>query len=239
VLNSDRFLWAFNEIHDRLAQLSGEDKRTSFVRLVELLSSRDQVVRRYADDLHEFADLRNAIVHERLDDRVIAEPNDWAVAQIERIRSLVVDPPKVIDLFGRKVMSLSSDQPVRNAVKLLYEGGISQVPIYSGRDFAGLLTERTLARWLGACADEGIFSLTKTTIGEVMAHGEDGENFRFVKESLTVIDALDLFSAHQRQGRRLSALLITKNGSPSEKLLGIMTIWDVPHALKAVELRSE
>jgi CBS domain-containing protein len=238
VLNSDRFLWAFNELHERLARLAGEDRRTPFVRLVDLLSARDRVVRRYADDLKEFADLRNAIVHERLDERVIAEPNDWAVAQIERIRSLVVDPPRVIALFRRRVTSLSAEQSVADAVAAMYEGGFSQVPVYSGRDFAGLLTEHLLARWLGARARDGAVSLSATAIVEALAHGDDDGQFQFVHEDLTAIEALDLFAAHQRRGRRLSALLITRNGTPAEPLLGIMTIWDVPRALQAVDLRG-
>lgn len=41
------------------------------------------------------AQLRNAIVHERIaDDFVIAEPNEWAVQRIETIEQALTKPEK-------------------------------------------------------------------------------------------------------------------------------------------------
>jgi hypothetical protein len=31
-----------------------------------------------------------------------------------------------------------------------------------------------------------------------------------------------------RQGRRIQAMLITKEGGPDEKLIGIITVWGIP-----------
>jgi len=75
MLNSDRFLYAFNSIQCHLRKLTKSEKGTSFCKLVKEAES-NTAVQQFNDDLKEFADLRNAIVHERTDDHVLAEPND-------------------------------------------------------------------------------------------------------------------------------------------------------------------
>jgi hypothetical protein len=88
MLNSDRFLNAFNSIERYLREFAKQGKETRFYALVDLASNSNPAVRRFKDDLKEFADLRNAIVHERTDGHVLAEPNDKAVNEIAAIPNL-------------------------------------------------------------------------------------------------------------------------------------------------------
>lgn len=75
MLNSERFLNAFNSIEHSLRKLAKKEKGTRFYKLVNIASEHYQIVQHFSNDLKEFADLRNAIVHERTDGHVIAEPN--------------------------------------------------------------------------------------------------------------------------------------------------------------------
>lgn len=56
---------------------------------------------------------------------------------------------------------------------------------------------------------------------------EEGDNYKFIGSTTSVYEAVDIFKRHIGKGRRLEALLITRNGNPSEKLLGIITAWDI------------
>lgn len=52
-------------------------------------------IAQFEEDLLQMAQLRNAIVHERIaDDFVIAEPNEWAVQRIETIEQALTKPEK-------------------------------------------------------------------------------------------------------------------------------------------------
>jgi len=73
-------------------------------------------VRRFREDLREFADLRNAIVHDRMHDEVIAEPNSWAVERIGMIANLLTAPPAVIPLFEKRVFTVDEEQSLGEAV---------------------------------------------------------------------------------------------------------------------------
>jgi len=159
LLNSDRFLNAFNSIERSLRKFTKKEKGERFYTLVDVASKSYPIVRHFSNDLKEFADLRNAIVHERTDGHVLAEPNNQAVEMIEHIASLLSNPPKVIPLFKCKVYALSVGDPIAKAVKAMSERSFSQMPVYDGAAFVGLLTANTVARWLGASITEDIFSL--------------------------------------------------------------------------------
>ena len=54
--------------------------------------------------MKEYGDLRNAIVHDRADGKVIAEPNDDVVVQIEKIAALLLEPRRLYRFFRKKVL---------------------------------------------------------------------------------------------------------------------------------------
>lgn len=229
MLNSDRFLYAFNSIQRHLRKLTKREKNTSFCELVKEASKSDVVVQCFNNDLKEFAVLRNAIVHDCTDYHVLAEPNDRTVKEIEHLASLLLDPPKIIPQFQSKVYTLSVGDPVAKAVKAMFEQSFSQIPIYDDEAaFVGLLTTNTVTRWLGASVKDDILSLTETSITDVFSFTEDKDNFSFLSRDSTLFEALEKFQTYERKGKRLEAILITQSGKDSEALLGIITIWDLP-----------
>jgi hypothetical protein len=196
--------------------------------LVNDAASRNHGVRRYKDDLKEFGDLRNAIVHTRAGDRVIAEPNDQAVDTIEQIARLLVDPPEVGEFFRGDVFRLQLIDPIGTATKAMLEESFSQIPVYDGDGFAGLLTTNTVGRWVGSCVQDEIFIMEEPRIADVLQYTEDEDNCQFLAKRATLFEALDAFDSYEEEGRRLEAILITEHGKPSQSLLGIITIWDLP-----------
>ena len=55
----------------------------------------------------------------------------------------------------------------------------------------------------------------------------DSEVYRFVKTSLFVDELKDIFENTYSGGKRLAMVFVTANGKPEEKLLGIISPWDV------------
>lgn len=235
--NSVRFLDAFNRIDHQLRKLTGNERGVPFGVVVDRVSRVNAAVRRFKDDLKQFAQLRNAIIHETRNGRVIAEPADWAVAEIERIASLLGDPPKVIPLFAKRVVTLGSEDSIATAVQFMLEHSFSQIPIFSGRRFVGLLTTNTIARWLGAqvIAGEQRLDLAGTNIGSVLQYTEEADIYCFLRKEATLFEVLERFQEYERKGKRLEAALITDTGVPSEKLLGIITVWDLPSIYEHLE----
>jgi hypothetical protein len=130
--NSERFLKAFAQLERFLKDNAPHQRHRSFYQLVELVGETQPAVKQVEHDLKEYADLRNAIIHERRGEMVIAEPNPYAVNDIERIAELVRTPPKIIPLFRTQVAELSEDREIAVAVKMIYKKSISEIPIRRG-----------------------------------------------------------------------------------------------------------
>ena len=80
--NSDRFLVAFSRIEQSLRKMTKSSKQDSFGTLLDRATST--TIRRFSNDLREFAELRNAIVHERGGGYVIAEPHPETVHRLNQ-----------------------------------------------------------------------------------------------------------------------------------------------------------
>lgn len=105
--NADEFLGTFASIERTLRSKTRSDRTASFYQLVDAAAGWSPEIRRYRDDLKEFADLRNAIIHERSDGHVIAEPNDRALERLRVLEGMVLRPPAVVPMFQGEVFSVS------------------------------------------------------------------------------------------------------------------------------------
>jgi CBS domain-containing protein len=130
-------------------------------------------------------------------------------------------------LVGSEVMTADADEPIGPVVERMYERAYSQVPVYRAKNLVGLLTNDSVARWLGSSQSRSRRS-EKATVAEVLAMAEVGQPFELVHEGATVRDALVLFDRAMTEGAPLAAVVVTKAGDASGKPLGIVTVADLP-----------
>lgn len=228
---SKRFLTAFYGVEKHLERIAGSKKgpgyRDTFYDLVNAASKGDAAVRRYEVDLKEYADLRNAIVHERRGDDAIAEPHPEIVTALEAILANLTKPPLVSSRFTKTVVTCSPSDPISKATRIMREGNFSQVPVYDD-EFRGLLTGETVARWLASR-----LSLDEIIIGEpvevVMRETEDPDNFVLLARTATIFDAKERFDDYYRRGKSLDAIVISDAGRTRDTPLGIITVFDYPN----------
>ncbi|MDW0109873.1 CBS domain-containing protein [Sporosarcina aquimarina] len=226
--NSDRFIIAYNRIEKTLSKKVDESGFLPFYRLIEKAKVKNSVVRNYEEDLREFGDLRNAIVHHRTGlDYVIAEPHDDIVELIELIERKVSNPLNVGALFGCKVHTLKASDPLTTALRLMQHNKFGQVPIYENDKFKGLITAAGITHWLAGQSTEKTISREIPTLSDVYNYEKRKESFEFVKKDLSVYEAEDYFKRAISKGTRLEALLITENAGHNEELIGIITPYDL------------
>lgn len=234
--NSERFLNAFVAIEKYLQSRCGLDQWVPFSKLIEVASETMPEVKKYINDLKEYGELRNAIVHNRRDnDYVIAEPNAAAVEDIEKIRDFIKKPPIIFPLFERSVLSHDMNASIGTAVKEMSERNYSQIPIMSTGKFKALLTTDTISRWLGANVADDLVSLKETKIDDVLKFCENPNSFLFVARNTSLFKVLEYFDEFEKRGKRLEALLITASGNQNEKIIGIITISDLPKLLREIK----
>lgn len=226
--NSSRFLVAFNKIEKLLKEINASKDYVTFFKSIDLASRKNATVRKYEDDLREFADLRNAIVHHRTStEYVIAEPHTEIVELIEQIEVLLSQPVTVGVIFARQVHTFQADDTLAKVLRIVRAKGFMQWPIYDGEEFAGLITSGGIARWLIQTREEETISREITTMRDILQHEKDGRNHRFIASATSVYEAEEIFKESVLSGGGLEALLITRNGSKKEQLTGIITPIDL------------
>ena len=232
--SSAKFLDAFAAIEKLLRKMSGADRQVAFYQLVDAAAQQSPAVRRHKDDLKEYADLRNAIIHERSDGRAIAEPHERVVFELQRLAVALANPPRVLPLFQRKVHSVEITDRICEVLASFFPRNFSQVPVMSHGRLVGLLTTTTVSRWLAAQARHGLVDLTDHSVGDALKHIEHEGNWRVVARSALLADVLDAFDVAKAAGKRLDAVLVTHSGRPTEALIGIITIHDMPKILRSL-----
>lgn len=235
MLNSDRFLDAFNTIERYVRRSARVGPTEPFVSSVHRASKSDSKVRHYRETLLEFAQLRNAIVHGPRGERVLAEPNDCVVAEIERMAAHLTEPPKVTDFMNKNVITIQSSAPLSQAVRVFRDETFSQIPVYTGKRFTGLITTTAVVRWLGKQLNDSQVILEPVTVQEVLQTTGNEKRYLFMPKGANAFEVIAAFENFQRSGKRLRAVLVTDGGRQDQVLLGILTAWDLQAVYQSLE----
>jgi predicted transcriptional regulator len=237
--NAERFLNAYAAIEHELQKILDLKEHRRFYDMVDMAAKVNPVIGRYKFDLREYGDLRNAIVHDRADGKIIAIPNDDAVESIETIVNSLLKPPQVIPLFQKEVLTLAIGDPMIRALRLMSKHAYSQAPVFDRDTITGMLTSNLIVRWMGASLAEDAFDLDSTTVGDVLHYAKSGDNFEIIPASTSLFNIPELFLRYQMEGGKLEAVLITQNGKRNETLIGIITNRDLPLVQRELSGRSE
>ena len=230
--NAMRFLDAFACIEKECRIITKEIRYTKFYILLQEAAKLNSIVRKYEMELNEFADLRNAIVHQRTDKgEVIAQPVDWVVAEIEKIASLLSQPVTLKDCITKAVKTCHPDNLVVDIYKKMEELATSKLPIYEDSQFFGLLTLEMVAHWAVLEKEKK----PDATVRDIYRPQYKTEKVLFVSQDTPVAEVIEIFEDGMNRGVRILAILITAKGTKDEKALGILTQADLPLLLDALD----
>lgn len=218
--NSEIFLASFNRIEKWLRDELGNPRNMGFSEMVRRLEKRtDLPVGSVAEDLLQMAQLRNAIVHERIgEDFVIAEPNEWVLKRIVEIEHQLLQPEKVLPRFKKNVTGFENSLAMTELLKTIAEKKYSQFPLYEKGRFEGLITLRAIGYWFARESLQGEIRLEGRTAKELILTDGKSTNYQFVSQETNVAEVEALF----HDNGLLEAVLITKDGNPNGNLLGII-----------------
>ncbi len=229
---ADRFLDAFHGVEALLRSRIGADRRLRFYDLVDEAAKHDAVVAAFQLDLKEFADLRNAIVHDGTG-RAIANPYPATVTAIERIAEVLKSPPTLVNVIVvPEVQTCSLATAVLSAARAMRDGDFSQLPVIDHGSIRGLLTAETVTRYLASVPLDDLAGIAGAVVDDVLPHAERVDNFRIVGVTCTTFEAIDLFRSASDEGRSLDAILAVDG----QRLATIATPYDMPRLLGASKL---
>ncbi len=228
--NAQRFLSAFVQIEKKLRLIAGETRYEKFYRLLEAAAKQNKIVRRYEFNLQEYADLRNAIVHQRDGvGQVIAQPTDEVVQEIEEVLSLLTQTPPVSKYFLKKIDYCKKEDKILKVHQIMHQKGYSKIPVVERDMIVGLLHIEDIAAW--ACGKlQG--EIRKENVESLMDNVQGKRNVLFISKDTNVYDIPSYFTQGLKKGSKLDAIFITETGSKKQKAIGIITVKDLPLILE-------
>ena len=178
------------------------------------------------------ADVRNLLSHrENVNGSYAVEPSDSMLKLLRDTLAAVENPPKAIEfaIAAGDVCSMGLDDLVRPTLGEMAERCYTHVPILEGGVVKGVFSENTLLSYLYheeiVCIDdETTFRALESLLPE-SKHAS--ESFRFVPRNITLSEVAEMFTDAMRKADRIGMVFITQNGRDTEKILGIITAWDI------------
>lgn len=227
--NSERFLIAFTAIEGEMNRRIKSDRYISYSELVRRMSNMDRNYHRFQRYLEEFGDLRNAIVHERIDGEVIAEPHLKEVESIEHIAELLTQPERVSPNYLTKVEYCLDTDLLESVLKKLLPRHYSKLPVYDHKmHFKGLITTDLIYEYLVKNIENIQGEIPNITMKEILEQDEKNRMVEFIPSHSTLLSVVSQFERSLALGKRLNALIITQDGASNQKPLGIISISDLP-----------
>lgn len=230
--NADKFLFIYNKVHKHLQCLGAAKGREDFTVLLGRLSGSNGVIRAYKNDLREYAELRNAIVHQTTEEVIIAEPHTQAVENFQKIYDIIIKPPTAYDIASKPVEHCNAIALIADVIRIMTVKVYTHIPVLEDGKFVGVFSEATVTRWLADSAEKDGFVLDKTQIGELKDYYNDPENtfccYRFVSRGYDAYKIKDDFLYLVNKKWRLGAVFVTDSGKKTDKIIGIITSWDLP-----------
>ncbi|WP_066066666.1 CBS domain-containing protein [Neobacillus soli] len=225
-LLSERFEVAYNQVHDALKDIVQiNDER--FVVLVKVGAKKYQIIETYKKDLEQYARLRNAIVHEKMEvGQYIAEPNAKVVSHIEKIANVFSRPNYALSIATKNVVYFDYHDSILKVTAAIKEHGYSKFPIYKNKKCIGLLTAGSILKWMAQNMESSLVNLADIDVSDILLY-EKEHSIEFVTKEINIFEVENIFEKAHKKKRKLEGVIITEKGQTDETPLGMITAWDL------------
>lgn len=224
---SKRFISAYNRI-DKKLRTSFAPANATFSDAVRRAVTRSSVVRKYEDDLLDYARLRNAIVHNSNTDMVIAEPHVSVVEKIEHIERLLLRPPLAIGTVAKQAVTVAADVRLRKVIELMAKSDYSNVPVIRSGEIVGVVNHKAIVESLAKMGSVDTF-LADTAVEKILTNAT--RHFCILPDTATVDEVLTAFT----ENRKLQIILLTPHGDCTDKIRGVVTTGDLIDVAKIMD----
>lgn len=241
-MNENRFLELFNDLDKVLRKVcqveDGEHADVgSMLAKAKDLSPVNPVQANW-DNLYVARQLRNLMVHERRTGlKEVAQPSQELISVLEKVIAQY-KAPMTIETYLQKTQKLKpilfdSRDKLTRALEILDREHVSKFPIFSGKSYQGLVSDKGLANWLAKASKEtGSIreKLEKASMADVLVCEEDSIQVLILSTDTSLYQLINHF-----EGRKRTTVLVTRQAggkihSP-EDLVGIITTQDLAEIL--------
>lgn len=227
---AEEFLDLYKKLEAQVASIYGARHEGGSVAKL----GRRPEFRSISAELDYIRDVRNLLSHRpKIAEEYMVEPSE---AMIQLLKDVIarVETPAIAGNIMVKVSNVfccGREDAVLPAIREMYEKGISHIPITEEGRVVGVFSDSTFIH----CMVSGEYQVNENTVfreieKELSFESYEPETFLFAEKGMPVNELSDTFEEASRSGRKVGMIFVTEHGRETEKLLGIITAWDVAAA---------
>lgn len=230
---SEKFLQIYNELDDYMRKKLHSEQYTDHSTLLRQMTDINSVFKDYYKDLKMFADMRNILVHNPYKGEAdpIFMPNEKIIEIYENIKNLVLYPKKALSIaISRKfIYTTTLESNALEVMQIMNDKVYTHVPVMEGEEMIGVFSENTLLSYLARNKDAIILKDMKIEEFKdfIPLNNHLSEHFEFVGRNALLVEVEQVFRRGLINRKRIAVVYITESGRPQEKLLGMITAWDI------------
>lgn len=225
----EEFINVFNRLENHLRIELGITEYATYREM--LRKSKNRVINsgNNLDILKVAGDLRNIIMH----NNDIALPTDAFLDTFKEIVEKIERPKRLKDIMIKydnlKICAL--EDSILKAYKLMTEYKLTSIPIVDDKKLLGVFSEATIISNFINEDGELIVDLKRTCFKEQLdamnIEQHPSLNYKFKSENMDIYEAEEIFLKDYSDEKRTEIVFVTHRGRNDERLLGIVTIYDL------------
>ena len=188
--------------------------------------------KKFEKDINLIRKIRNLLSHGecKIEGKVAIEINENIIEKLKEIISLLENPPLVTSRYISEMFVVDLEEKLEKLIKTMNEKKISHVPVLDkDKKLVGVFSENTIFSKL---SDDEIIEIgkeyqVKDYVKYIKLENHSSEYFDFIKRNEELASAQNLFNKSIKKDKKLVMLFVTENGKKTEKILGIITPWDL------------
>jgi len=179
-------------------------------------------------------DIRNILQHKpTFNGEYPIQPNSEIINNVQKVINYINNPPKAYDkcIQIQNVCYVKEDDLIYPIMLKMKDNVYTHIPILENGVVQGVFSENTL---FGALIEDELIyqkDFTKFNTELIQKYcnirNHVSETFAFIPREIDLEDVKEMFLKSFQNKQRLAMLFVTQHGRPEEKLLGIITPWDV------------
>ena len=188
--------------------------------------------KKFEKDINLIRKIRNLLSHGecKVEGKTAIEINENIIEKLKEIISLLENPPLIASRYITEMFVVDLEEKLENLIKTMNEKKISHVPVLDkDKKLVGVFSENTIFSKL---SDDEIIEIGKEYKVKdyekyIKLENHSSEYFDFIKRNEELASAQNLFNKSIEKDKKLVMLFVTENGKKTEKILGIITPWDL------------
>lgn len=174
---------------------------------------------------------RNLLSHNpKIKGEYAIEPGDSMIELLDEVINKIENPLKAKDVMVKKseLCYMSMNDSVKEAMVAIKEHSYKQIPILEDGVLVGIFSAKTILDILITEGEEGIKQgMTFSDISDYICINSNDKSYCFVSQGMLVSNIGMMYKENLNKRDRINIIFVTHSGKNSERILGIITAWEI------------